>query len=138
MPDDKGTALTELESPAQKVATHKIPGPTLRANVTIINGDWRVEGKELIQSDAKAHSYFFFGDEAWTDYDVSLETKAVSGETGGKIFFRAANLGSYYHFAAGAYKAEWHEACRLHHRRALPGTHRSWCAPLSFFPASSE
>src|SRR5208283_1040703 len=70
-------------------------------------------GQELVQADTKAPAYVFFGDKSWTDYDVSLETKTVSGTEGCKVFFRCTDPANYYSFAVGSYAGTWNETFRM-------------------------
>ncbi len=84
----------------------------LKAENTI-RGDWRIDGKELMQDSMKTPAYLFFGDKEWDDYTLELDAKRNSGSEGFKILFRAADPRNYYAFGFGSYGGTWHEVFSL-------------------------
>ncbi len=100
--------LAKAAAPTKPVAPAKPAGPPVRRLARVVDGDWKVVGKELIQrSTATAH--LWFGDEEWADYDVSVEARTDSGREGPSLYFRAEGLGNYYGLQIGGYNATWHE-----------------------------
>jgi len=86
---------------------------------TFINGgDWRIDGTELVQA-KPGNAMLLFGDEKWTDYDLSVETLTVpipvkpgaKKNQGGNHYFRATSQNDYLNFSLGAYFGTANEVC---------------------------
>jgi hypothetical protein len=53
--------------------------------------NWSVEGAELIQR-GPGHATITFGDQTWTDYDLTLELLKIQGSDGIGVSFRGLDL----------------------------------------------
>jgi serine/threonine protein kinase len=68
---------------------------------TVMSGKWRIEGDELIQTDAaRSFSAILFGDTEWTDYDFTVTARRTGGGNSFSLFFRCADRQNTYEFAA--------------------------------------
>ena len=73
--------------------------------VLLDGGDWRTEGDELVQA-KPGKAVLMFGDPAWTDYDLAVETRTTPGvenAQGALLYFRAATRNNYMNFNLGSY-----------------------------------
>jgi hypothetical protein len=77
-----------------------VAGGKDRKITAVVGGEWKVEGDELIQT-RETTATLFFGDKAWTDYDVSFESITLRGSEGCKLSFRVEDQVNYYCFAEG-------------------------------------
>src|SRR5439155_24800571 len=69
---------------------------TARTNAA---GRWRVQGGELVQSDAAtANCLLLFGDPDWTDYDFTFDAVKTDGNFGVSALFRARDLKNFMVF----------------------------------------
>ncbi len=74
-----------------------------RGTFTIISGQWRVQGEELVQTDsARSFSELLFGDPEWTDYDFTVTAMRIGD--GGSIssLFRSADRNNTYDFTVSS------------------------------------
>ncbi|MBI3410232.1 MAG: DUF1080 domain-containing protein [Planctomycetes bacterium] len=86
----------------------------------IAGGTWRVEDDELVQDGRPNPAMLFFGSAAWSDYDVTLNCKAVEGAEGFMICFRALDPGNFHCFNLGGNGNKNHELVCFTNGRAAP------------------
>lgn len=76
------------------------------------SGVWKIEGGEIVQSH-NGPTTVLFGDDAWTDYDFSVEMRTDSDtdtpRQSGVICYRAESNTRLYTFSLGAYEGKWAE-----------------------------
>jgi hypothetical protein len=75
-----------------------------------------MQGAELVQA-KPGPARLIFGDEAWTDYDLSVWMRTQggqpgSGRQGGAVYFRVVDPANYHTFGVGGYSGTWHEVTR--------------------------
>jgi formylglycine-generating enzyme required for sulfatase activity/serine/threonine protein kinase len=78
----------------------------------ILNGQWHVEGDELVQSDAPGHKdlanhnapLLIFGDENWSSYDLTLKAKETRGNDGLAVVFHWLEDYDWCDFGLGVYQ----------------------------------
>ena len=75
-------------------------------------GEWRLEGKELVQSLPQG-AFILFGDPTWTDYTVEVEgmTAGTGDINGFRTIFRALSPENHRMFDIGNYKGTITDAC---------------------------
>jgi formylglycine-generating enzyme required for sulfatase activity/predicted Ser/Thr protein kinase len=101
--------------PAVAAAPAADPAPPKdgpRPPVLVDGGDWRMDGDELVQA-RPDKAALMFGDPAWTDYDLSVETKTMPGvdkAQGALLYFRATARNNYLNFNLGSYGGTFDEA----------------------------
>ncbi len=121
-------AAQEKQSDEHKKAlAQQQPTYTDRSSEQFGNGVWINDGDEFVQAKPEAAS-IFFGDPAWTDYDVSVEMKTISRgprSQGGSLFIRATDDGNRYSFTPGNYNNQGMDLAYRHQGRfGRDGTYR--------------
>ena len=58
------------------------------------NGEWRIEGDELVQESLLMDCQLLFGDFTWKDFDFSCEAKKVGGNADVGLIYHATGAGS--------------------------------------------
>ena len=111
--------VTARPKPAPKPGPVPPPGPARPPEpaaddhpILVDGGDWRMEGDELIQA-KPGIACLMFGDPAWTDYDVAVETKTLPGPKnaqGALLYVRATARDNYVNFILGSYGGTSDEA----------------------------
>ena len=73
-----------------------------RKQFTVANGNWRIAGNELLQTDTKTQfCHLLFGDTNWRDYDFSVDAMRVEGNEQVALGFRAVSgRGCYFAMAS--------------------------------------
>ena len=86
------------ESPATtKTADVVHPPAADNSQFTGLSGQWRVEGDELVQTDAtRPYSELLFGDNQWTNYDFTVDAMCGGGGNSFALFFRSTNWNNEY------------------------------------------
>jgi serine/threonine protein kinase len=80
------------------------PAPIAADRFAEFAGKWAVDRGELVQSDpTKWNAALLFGDERWTDYDLTVEALRTGGKNSFSLFFRNTSRGDGYEYeVAGA------------------------------------
>lgn len=68
---------------------------------------WSLKNDAFVQSSVQGNSFMQFGDENWTDYELTLDAKKVDGVEGFLILFRASKE-NYYWANLGGWKNKEH------------------------------
>ena len=105
----KLTKPVAMVSEKPEVATPAPPAKLSdRLPSRIQGGEWRIEGKDLVQTKPGA-GIIVFGNPAWTDYDLTFETRTDvkpgygDGAQGGCNWFRVQDMSNYHVFTPGAW-----------------------------------
>jgi hypothetical protein len=69
---------------------------------------WTIQEQELLQPNPRGGHWLYFGDPAWTDYDVEVEAATVTGDGEINLAFRAAGQQKYLYVALGGFKNTHH------------------------------
>ena len=89
------------EAASPRPAPSRAPGPL---TAEVLNGDWKVEGKELVQTSREPKAIITFGDEAWSSYNLNYEAKIVEGVEGTWTLYHYQGPGDYVLFYTGGFK----------------------------------
>ncbi|MBA2115133.1 protein kinase domain-containing protein [Bremerella alba] len=100
----EGVTTKEQSLPSQTASDDQsaITAPLSQRNG---KGVWINDGDEFLQGKPE-FSELYFGDTAWTDYDVHVEMKTESddpGSQGGSLYLRAQDRSNRYAFTPGNY-----------------------------------
>jgi hypothetical protein len=81
--------------PVPPASPNRIPpsGPA-RLATRVSGGLWTVEGDQLIK-EGLGHGEVIFGDQGWSDYDLTFEGRKSTGSTGILARFRICEAGNY-------------------------------------------
>lgn len=90
---------TSTTEKARTTGAMAVPS-TLSQSCSILNGDWRIEGTELVQ-DRYDNAFVSFGDPQWSDYDFIAEVKKINGTGWIALVFRANDPSNSYRFDVG-------------------------------------
>ncbi|AQQ08304.1 Intracellular exo-alpha-(1-_5)-L-arabinofuranosidase [Sedimentisphaera cyanobacteriorum] len=71
-------------------------------------GTWSKESGELIQSSLGTDIHFEFGEQSWTDYELTLEARKDEGAEGFLIVFRAEDSDNLYWLNLGGWENSQH------------------------------
>ncbi|ARN57922.1 LamG-like jellyroll fold domain-containing protein [Sedimentisphaera salicampi] len=71
-------------------------------------GTWSKDNGELIQSSLGTDIHFEFGDQSWTDYELTLEARKDEGNEGFLVVFRAENSDNLYWLNLGGWENSQH------------------------------
>ena len=71
-------------------------------------GIWTIDGSDLVQSSTATDVHMEFGNETWTDYELTLEARKDSGDEAFLILFRAADSDNFYWFNIGGWGNSQH------------------------------
>lgn len=89
-------------------------------------GDWRIEGREMVQA-VPGNARILFGDPEWTDYDFEVEVNSLGNTPDGHgsgVLYRATDLANHHDFEIGGWSATVTEA--IHFKSGnwgrVPGT----------------
>jgi serine/threonine protein kinase len=84
------------DGPPKRSTDDQRPDPiTDRSQFSIRKGDWRVEGDQLVQSnESEMRSALMFGDERWTDYDITVDAMRTGGTNSFSVYFRSTSGGT--------------------------------------------
>jgi hypothetical protein len=96
-------------------ASGPVRGASNGPPATLAGGDWHMEGDELVQA-TPGQAMLMFGDPAWTDYDLTVETKTLPGVDKGQgtlLYFRATGPNNYMNFNLGSYGGTLDEVAYL-------------------------
>jgi serine/threonine protein kinase len=85
------------------------PAPVNRMAAVGPNGQWRIEGEELVQVTREPATGILFGDPEWKDYDFSVEAMRTSGNEDISVIFRCANGLNSYWTGFGTWGNQWCE-----------------------------
>ena len=87
----KPTALLEPLADAVR------PPAIDHSQFTELSGQWRVDGDELVQTDAtRSYGELLFGDNQWTDYEFTVDAMRGGGGNSFALFFRSTNWNNEY------------------------------------------
>jgi hypothetical protein len=109
--DRTGRKRPADEQPAPTGSSNRIPpsGPA-RLAARVIGGLWTVEGDEHVK-EGPGFGRVIFGDERWTDYDLTFEARKSAGPEGFGGIFRESN-GKHYFYHFGYVNNSRHFLCR--------------------------
>jgi hypothetical protein len=65
-------AVADVPKPEAKRAVSRSPG---ESRASVLQGDWAIEGEELVQSKKEFGDELLFTDSNWPEYDLTLEAK---------------------------------------------------------------
>jgi hypothetical protein len=125
VPTAEGLGAKPQTPPA---APNRIPAVG-RARLARVNGpisSWSVEGDELVK-ESPGVGAVIFGDEGWSDYDLTFEVLKSSGPDGLAVGFRQSEPGRYTLFIGSTDHKHSLGQTRATHRteiRSIPGTIR--------------
>ncbi len=112
----RSTSRTAQQQPVEAPTITK-SGPGTRGTtplpvVTLVLGDWTVVGDELIQSDDRNHAEIAFGNNAWSEYDLTLDVNKVKGSGHGiGVQFYRLNSATFCWFGLGVFQ---NKGCELY------------------------
>lgn len=66
-------------------------------------GLWRVLDGEIVQESNELGARLIFGDQNWSDYEISLEAQKLGGREGFLVFFRVKNERDFYWLNIGGW-----------------------------------
>jgi hypothetical protein len=98
--------VREFNRPGEVAAELLNASPPLtgRSAFQTFNGQWRVEGDEVVQADQNAFNcYLSFGDKKWTDYDFTVDAMRVSGNDCFSLLFRCHDQGNHIKFTVSGH-----------------------------------
>ena len=93
----------ELTSPQSKDIRPTAFDPK---HFTVDQGQWLVQGNELVQTDGRAHwpcLMFAAGDDQWTDYDVTVDLMRIHGNQVVNLVVRGTDKDNQLSLANGGY-----------------------------------
>jgi alpha-L-arabinofuranosidase len=102
------------------------------ATLTSFGGNWSANGGVVFQVDGRGRGRLLFGDQAWSDYTLSLKLRKVVGRGGPGIIFRNSEGGSFLEWDLGGWGNTQHGI------RANLATHSEDIPVVATSPGSIE
>jgi WD40 repeat protein len=106
--------LKSGKSPPIRVRLEPAPAATAsgadpRRSYRNMDGEWKVDGEELVQESTRSFCHLVFGDFTWKDYDVRVELKWAGGQSYFELMHHVTGAGNGALCLVG-----WENACLGH------------------------